>query len=109
VAHGGVVALWDCEGRLVAGAMNLAADERLQAFVDARRRARRRLLDPQLGQARLDRLGHAADVLDLADVAERAARELAGQALDVERTAPRIDDARGAGLPLQHDLGPAHK
>ena len=40
--------------------------------VDARLRARRRLLDAHLGQAGLDGLGHAAELLDLLDMAPGA-------------------------------------
>ena len=41
--------------------------------VDPRLPPRRCLLDPQLGQARLNRLGHAAGLLDLLDVRPRLA------------------------------------
>ena len=75
--------------------------------VDARLRARRRLLDAPLGQPLLDRLGHAAERLDLVDMALRPGREFGGQALDVIGAAPGIDDARRAALLDEEELGVA--
>ena len=64
-------------------------------------------LDAELGDAGLDRLGHAAQFLDLLDVAPGFFRKLLRQPLDIERAAPRIGDARRAAFLLQHDLGVA--
>ena len=75
------------------------ADDGLRAGVDARLRAGRGLLDAHLGNAGGDRLGHAAQLLDLGDVRLRLARQLVGQPLDVVAAAPRIDDAAGAASP----------
>jgi hypothetical protein len=61
--------------------------------VDARLRARRRLLDAPLGQALLDRLGHAAEGLDLGDVLRSLLASSCGEALDERAAAPRIDVA----------------
>ena len=83
------------------------ADHRLRAGIDARLRARRGFLDAQFRQAGLDGAGHAAELLDFFDVAAGLVGEIVGEPLDIERAAPRIDHARGAAFPLQHDLGVA--
>ena len=80
------------------------ADHRLRAGIDAGLRARGGLLDTKLRQRRLDRPRHSADFLDLADVGPGLRRQFMRQPLDIERPAPRIDHARGAGLALQDDL-----
>ncbi len=59
------------------------------------------------GSDGLDRARHAAEFLDLVDVAPGPRREIVREPFDIERTAPRIDHPRGAALPLQHDLGVA--
>ncbi len=104
LAHGLVVDLEDVDLGLVVDAVLVDADDGLLAAVDARLRARGRFLDAHLGNAGGDRLGHAAEPLDLLDVGERLAGELVGQPLDVVAAAPRIDDAAGAGLLLQQEL-----
>ena len=58
------------------GRIAVDADHRLPAGIDPRLGARRRLLDPQLRNAGLDRLGHAAERVDLGDMVERARREV---------------------------------
>ena len=70
--HGGVVDLEDFDRRLVPRAELVDADHRLRPGIDARLGAGRGLLDAQLRQRRLDRLGHAAEFFDLADVSRRA-------------------------------------
>ena len=60
--------------------------------------ARRRLLDAQLRHARLDRLGHAAERLDLLDELPRLVGEARGERLDVVAAAERVDHVGDAGL-----------
>ena len=57
-------------GGFLLGAILVDADHRLLAGIDARLRLRGGFLDAQLRQAGLDRLGHAAELLDLVDVAQ---------------------------------------
>ncbi len=82
-------------------------DHRLGAAVDPGLGAGRRLLDPQLRDARLDRGRHPAGRLDLGDVCPGPVGQVVGQSLDVVRPAPRVDDLRRARLLLQHQLGVA--
>ena len=89
------------------GAEDVDADDGLAAGVDARLRPRRGLLDAQLGDAGLDRLGHPAGGLDLGDVRPRAGGEVVGQPLDVVAAAPRIDHPARSGLVLEDELGVA--
>ena len=89
------------------GAVLVDADDRLAPGVDAGLGAGGRLLDPQLRQPLVDRPGHAAGLLDLGDVAPRAAGEVVGEPLDVGAAAPRVDDLGRARLLLQQELGVA--
>ena len=90
-------------GRLVL----VDADHRLLAGIDAGLGLGRGFLDAQLRYAGLDRLRHAAELLDLLDVAPGLGGEIARQPLDIIRAAPGIDDAGGAALLLQEQLGVA--
>ena len=103
-AHRRIVDLEHVDRLLVGRAILVHADDRLRAAVDARLRLGGGFLDAQLRDAGLDRLGHAAELFDLLDMAPGLLGELGGQPLDIERAAPRIDDARGAALLLQEEL-----
>ena len=105
--HVGVVDPQHLDGLVGVDPVLVDADDRLAAGVDAGLRAGRGLLDAQLGDAVVDRLGHAAVLGDLLDVRPGAAGEVVGQLLDVGRPAPRVDDPRRAGLLLQQQLGVA--
>ena len=108
LAHGLVVDLQHLDLGLARRRWILVdADDGLGARVDPRLRARRGFLDAHLGNAGGDRLGHAAQLLDLGDVGLRLADQLVGQPLDVVAAAPRIDDAAGAALLLDEELGVA--
>src|SRR6185437_9406465 len=107
LAHRAVVDLENVDRRFVRGAIFVDADHRLGAGIDAGLGAGGGLLDAQLRQAGLDRARHAAELFDFADVAKRARGEIVGQALDIERAAPRIDGARQPALAREHDLGVA--
>ena len=61
-------------------------------------------LDPQFRHAGLDRLRHAAERLDLLDMAPGLGGEIVGQPLDIIGAAPGIDDAGGAAFLLQEQL-----
>ena len=89
LAHALVVDLQHLDLGLVGDAVLVDADDGLRAGVDARLRARGGLLDAHLGNAGGDRLGHAAQLLDLGDVRLRLAHQLIGQPLDVVAAAPR--------------------
>ncbi len=52
-------------------------------------------------------LAMPAERLDLLDVLPRLRREIGGQPLDIERTAPGVDDAGRAAFLLQEELGVA--
>ena len=104
LAHGLVVDLQHLDLGLVGHLELVDADDGLGAGVDARLGARGRLLDAHLGDAGGDRLGHAAQLLDLGDVRLRLADQVVGQPLDVVAAAPRIDGAAGARLLLDEQL-----
>ena len=74
------------------------ADDDLVAPVDARLPARRGFLDAQLRHARLDRLRHAAERLDLLDELPRLVGEAVRERLDVVAAAERVDDVGDARL-----------
>jgi hypothetical protein len=82
-------------------------DHRLDTGIDPRLGLGGGFLDAQLRDPGPDGFGHAAERLDLFDVSPSAARELVGEALDIERAAPRIDHPRGPGFLLQEQLGVA--
>ena len=67
-AHGGVVDPEHLDRLVLVDGVAVDADDRLLAGVDAGLGAGRGLLDAHLGDAGLDRLGHAAGGLDLLDV-----------------------------------------
>ncbi len=83
------------------------ADHRLPPGVDPRLGARGGLLDPQLGDAGVDGLGHAAGRLHLLDVLPGAPGQVVGEPLDVGAAAPRVDHPAGARLLLEQQLGVA--
>ena len=102
-----VVDLEDLERLVAIGHITVDADDRLLARVDARLGASGRLLDPHLGDAGLDRLGHAASGFDLLDVGPGPLGKVVGEPLDVGRTGPRVDGAGRARLLLDDELGVA--
>ena len=61
----------------------------------------------RFGRPVCDRLGHAAQRLDLLDQRPGLFGQLGGQALDVVGAGQRIDDLGDAGLVLQDQLGVA--
>ena len=73
----------------------------------ARLAPRRGFLDAQFRHAALDRLGHAAQRLDLVDQRHRRRGDRMRQALDVIAAAERVDDMRDAGLLGEDQLGVA--
>ena len=83
------------------------ADHRLLPGVDAGLGPGGGFLDPQLGDAVADGLGHPAPLGHLGDVGAGPFGELMSQPLHVVRTAPRVDRPSGAGLLLQQELGVA--
>ena len=91
-------------GRIVGWCVFVDADYRLRTGIDARLRFRGGFFDVQLGNARFDRLSHPAKRLDLFNVAPGFPREFVGQALNVIRAAPRVDDTGCARFLLQNDL-----
>ena len=102
--HGGVFDLQHVDRRLVDRLVLVDADHRLLAGVDPGLRLGGGFLDPQFRHAGLDRLRHAAELLDLLDMAPGLGGEIAGQPLDIIGAAPGIDDAVGAALLLQEQL-----
>src|SRR6266436_5324121 len=99
--YGGVFHLQHVYRRLVDRLEFVDADHRLLAGVDPGLRLGGGFLDPQFGDAGLDRFRHAAERLDLLDVAPGLCGEIAGEPLDIVRAAPGIDDAVGAAFLLQ--------
>ena len=102
--HRRVVDLEHVDRLFICRAIFVHADDRLRAAIDAALSLRGGLLDAQLRNAGLDRLGHAAELFDFLNVAPGLLREFGGEAFDVERAAPRIGDARGAALLAQEQL-----
>ncbi len=105
--HVGVVDLEHLDVLAAEQRVLVHADHRLAPGVDPRLGARGGLLDAHLRQALVDRLGHAAGLLDLLDVGPGASGQLAGEALDVGRAAPRVHGPRRARLLLKEELGVA--
>ena len=103
-AHGGIVDLQDIDGLLALGLELVDADDGLASAVNARLRLGGGLLDAQLGNARIDGLGHAAEALDLQDMRPCALRQILRQPLHIIGAAPGVDDPRGAALLLQEKL-----
>ena len=106
-AHPGVLDLEYLDLLVLFDLVLVDPDHRLLTGVDAGLGARRRLLDPQLGDALADGLSHAAVLGDLGDVGPRPLRELMSQPLHVIGAAPGVNRPRGARLLLQHQLGVA--
>ncbi len=106
-AHRGSVDLQHAEIPLDRRRVDVDADHGLAAQIDARLCARRRLLDPALRHAALDRLGHPPKALDLIDMALRPHGEVGGQAFEIIRAAPGVDDPGRAALFDQKELGVA--
>ncbi len=77
----------------------------LAAGVDAGLGAGGSLLDTHLGQAGLDGLGHATELLDLLDVLPCAVGDLIGERLHIVRAGPGIDLLGNHGLLLDVYLG----
>ena len=107
LAHGGGVDVQQLDRLVHVGAVPVDPDHDVLAAVPARLAARRRRLDLRLGHACLDRLGHAAERLDLLDQPLGRARQARGQMLEVVAAAERIDDVADAGLLGEDQLGVA--
>ena len=103
--HLGVVDLEDLEILFLIETVLVDADEGLTTGVDTGLGTGSGLLDTHLRDALLDGLGHTAGLLDLLDVGPGLASQLEGELLDVGGTAPGIDDAAGARLLLDEQLG----
>lgn len=103
-AHLGVVDLQDVD-RLFAFRLELVdADHGLRTAVNARLCLGGRFLDPQLRNALLDGLRHAAKLFHFADVRHGLLRKVCRQLLDVIGTAPGVDHLRRAAFLLQKQL-----
>ena len=89
---------------LIGSTILVHADDDFFAAIDARLADGRRFLDAQLGHAGLDRLGHAAHVLDFVDEFACFGGEIGREFLHVVGTGERIDDVGDAGFFLQHEL-----
>ena len=107
LTDGGVVHFQDVDGVLVVQRQIVQTDDLLLAGVDVGLTAGGGFLDAHLGQAVVDGLGHAAQLLHLLDVAPGAADQLVGKGLHVVRAAPGIDDLADLGLILDVELGVA--
>src|SRR5262249_40566651 len=107
LAHRGVVDREDVDVIGVLRPVLVDADNGFLAAVDARLTARGAFLDAQLGQALLDRLGHAAERLDLGDELHGLGGDRVRQAFDVVAAAERVDDLRDAALLRDDQLGVA--
>ncbi len=77
---------------------HIDANNGLASDINARLCAGRRLFDTLLGQSALDRLRHPAQTLDLVHVRFRPRGQFVGDALDVIRAAPGVDDLRRSCL-----------
>ena len=82
-------------------------DDHRLAGIDLGRALGGGFLDPHLGQALGDRLGHAAMLLDLLDQRPGALLQLAGQRLDIPASAERIGDRGHPAFLGQDQLGVA--
>ena len=89
---------------LVALAVVVDADHDPLAAVDLALELVGRVGDLALREAALDRLDHAAELVDLAEVLVRARLQLVGQRLDEVGAAERVDGVRHAGLVRDHLL-----
>ncbi len=102
--HGRIVDFQNVDLGIAFDGIFVDAHDRLLAGIDAGLRPRRRFLDASLWNARLDRLGHAAQGLDFLDVPPCLGREVGREPLDEVGPAPRIDHPAGARLLLQKQL-----
>ena len=100
-AHFGVVDLQHRHIFLLGQFELVHADDGLMPSIDARLRARRGFFDAGLWQALVDRLGHAAEFLDLFDMRPGLRGEIGGEAFDVVGATPRIGGARHPAFALQ--------
>jgi hypothetical protein len=82
-AYGGVLHLQHVDRRFVCWLELVDTDHRLVAGVDPGLGLGGGFLDSQLRNAGLDRLGHAAERLNLLDMAPGLGGEIAGEPLDV--------------------------
>ena len=80
------------------------ANDRLLAGVDAGLCAGRRFFDSHLGNAGLNRLGHAAQFFHFADVAPGSLGQIVRQTFDIVAATPRIDHVAGIGFLLNEQL-----
>ena len=104
LAHHVVVDIADLDGGLFLQLELVDPDHDLLAAVNARLLAGGRLLDAELGHAGLDRLGHAAQRLDLVDELARLGDQARGQGLHVVAAGQRVDHLGDAGLVLEDEL-----
>ena len=88
-------------------AVAVDADDHRLAPVDRGGAGGGRLLDPALGHAAGDRVGHSAKPLDLLDQRPGLVGQLGGQRLDIIRAAERIGDVGDAALLGDDELGVA--
>ena len=79
-------------------AVGVDADDPAAAGVDLALQLEARVGDLALGEVLLDRLDHAAELVDAREVRVGAALELVGQRLDVVGAAERVDRVRHARL-----------
>ena len=100
----GIVDLENIDRGLVDRLVFVDADHGLLAGIDPRLRLGGSFLDPQLGNAGLDRLRHAAELFDFLDMTPGLGGEIAREPLDIIRAAPGIDDAGRAAFLLQEQL-----
>src|SRR6266511_5247714 len=91
LADGGVVDGADLDVVVALGLVLVDADDHLFAPVDAGLAAGGRFFDAQLRHPRLDRFGHATELLDLVDELRRLVRERVRQRLDVVAATQRVD------------------
>ena len=103
-ANAGVIDLQHLDLGFLGEAVFIDPDDGLSPAVDPRLGAGGGLLDTGLGHTGLDRFGHAAQFLNLADMVPGAGRQLLGQTLDIIAAAPGVDDLGGAALLLQDQL-----
>ena len=106
-AHGGIVDHQHIDGPVGLRLVFVHADDGLRAAVDARLGAGGGFLDAHFRQAGLDRLRHAAELLDLLNMRPGLLRQIMRQPLDEIAAAPRIDDAGRAALLRDEELSVA--
>ena len=107
VAHTGVVDVADVDWIFFVFAIFVHADDDFGAPVDVGLPLSCRLFNPQLGHARGDCLGHAAQFFDLFHQRPCGCRQIVGQLLDIVAARQRIDDMSDASFLLQDQLSVA--